>query len=151
MALVPIRGLSSLSDLEEALRLARTAVGYTPGVGIVFSGEALAKLRWLKRSGRDFRVVNDTLLREMNAAFTHGLMRVLRRRAPVSEPWRLAGEAYKSRLSARLANGGADIASTLRPLKPATVARKGFDKIGYDSGDLLRDVAASTVRTTGGK
>jgi hypothetical protein len=150
MAFVPIRGLSALTGLEKAAKLAREAIGRTPGVGVELPSDALEKLKWLAHGGRDFREVNATLKREMQGAFTAALRKVLAGKAGVSAPWKAAGEAYRDRLATRLATSGGDVKSHMKKLRPSTIERKGHARIGVDTGTLLRQVATAKVRTTKG-
>jgi len=148
MPFVPIRGLSSLGDIAKAAKLARESVGKVPGVGLELSKDSLDKLKWMAgaKEHRDFREVNDKLLGEMGKAFTAALMQVMRGKANITRPWLAAGEAYKARVTARLANSGDDI--KMKPLKPSTIERKGSSQIGRDTGALYRDWKAAVVRLT---
>lgn len=147
MAFVPIRGLSKLSEIQEAAKLAQYAVKL-PGVGLDIDQDALDKLGWMERAKehRDFRKVNDVLLRKMGDAFTKGLFRVLKKKAPITEPWKAAGEAYRDHLVYRLSHSGGDV--KMKPLAPATIKRKGSSQIGRDTGALYRDMLAAKVRLT---
>lgn len=148
MAFVPIRGLASLGDIAKAAKLARDSIGKVPGVGMDLTKEALDKLRWMAaaKEHRDFREVNPLLLREMGQAFTASLLKVMKGKAPITAPWLAAGEAYKDRVTFRLANSGGDI--KMAPLKPSTIERKGSSQIGRDTGALYREWKAAKVRTT---
>lgn len=148
MAFAPIRGLSSLADIEQAAAKAQAAIGRVPGVGLEVPQLSLDKLRWLQNSGRDFREVNEVLLSEMGEAFTQALFRVMRGSADVGAPWRAAGEAYRDRVATRLATSGGDVRSKMKPLAPSTIKRKGHARIGVDTGALLRDMAVAKVRNT---
>lgn len=148
MPFVPIRGLSSLGDIAVAAKKAREAIGKTPGVGLELPQASLNKLRWMAgaKEHRDFREVNDRLLSEMGRAFTAALQLVMKGKADVTRPWIAAGEAYKARIQSRLAKSGDDV--KMKPLKPATVERKGSSQIGRDTGALYRDWKAAVVRLT---
>lgn len=147
MAFVPIRGLSKLSEIQDAAKLAQYATKL-PGVGLDMPQDALNKLKWMAsaKEHRDFREVNDVLLKKMGAAFTKALFRVMKKKAPITEPWKAAGEAYQDHLVFRLSHSGGDV--KMKPLKPATIERKGSSQIGRDTGDLYRDVRAAKVRLT---
>lgn len=148
MPFIPIRGLSSLGDIAKAAKLARESIGKVPGVGLEISKDSLDKLRWMAgaKERRDFRVVNDKLLGEMGKAFAAALMQVMKGKANITWPWLAAGEAYKARVAARLANSGDDV--TMKALKPETIKRKGSSQIGRDTGALYRDWRAAVVRLT---
>lgn len=148
MPFVPIRGLSSLGDIAVAAKKAREAIGKTPGVGLELPQASLNKLRWMAgaKEHRDFREVNERLLSEMGRAFTAALQLVMKGKADVTRPWIAAGEAYKARIQSRLAKSGDDV--KMKPLKPATVERKGSSQIGRDTGALYRDWKAAVVRLT---
>lgn len=148
MPFVPIRGLSSIGEIAKAARLARESIGKVPGVGLELSKDSLDKLRWMAsaKEHRDFREVNDKLLGEMGKAFAAALMQVMKGRADITRPWLAAGEAYKARIASRLAKSGDDI--KMKPLKPATIERKGSSQIGRDTGTLYRDWKAAVVRLT---
>lgn len=151
MAVVPIRGLNRMKDIEKAARLAKEAIGRVPGAAIQLSSDALDKLRWLANGGRDFREDNRTMKARVNGAFASALMDVIRGRARVSEPWRAAAEEYRDVLAERLASGGGDVKAHMRKLRPATIARKGHSRIGVDSGALLREVTKAPVKVTKGE
>lgn len=148
MAVVPIRGLSRMSDIQKAAELAQKAIGRVPGAALVLSSDALDKLRWLANGGRDFREDNRTMKDRVNGAFARGLLQVMKGKASVSEPWRLAAEEYRDVLATRLATSGGDVKGHMKRLKPATIERKGHARIGVDSGELLREVATAKVRVT---
>jgi hypothetical protein len=146
MAFVPVRGLSSLRDIEKAAALAKEAIGRVPTGGLELPHEAVEKLRWLANGGREFREVNRTLKGDMQVAFTSALRDVMKGKAKVTEPWRAAIEAYRDRIATRIALGGGDIKAHLKRLKPVTIKRKGHSKIGVDSGEMLRQVSAAKVK-----
>jgi hypothetical protein len=148
MAFVPFRGSLPLQPLQQAVELARAAIGRVPGAGLEVPQPSLDKLRWLQNSGRDFREVNEVLLDEMGAAFTQALFRVMRKQADVGAPWRAAAEAYRDRVATRLATSGGDVRAHMKPLAPSTIRRKGHARIGVDTGALLRDMAVAKVRNT---
>jgi hypothetical protein len=146
MAFVPVRGLSTLRDVEKAAALAKEAIGRVPAGGLELPHDAVEKLRWLAAGGREFREVNRTLKGDMQVAFTSALKDVMKGKARVTEPWRAAIEAYRDRLATRIALGGGDIKGHLKRLKPETIRRKGHSKIGVDSGKLLSDVTDAKVK-----
>ena len=148
MAVVPIRGLNTMAEIQQAAELAQKAIGRVPGAAVELTTDALDKLRWLANGGRDFREENATMRKEVNGAFTKALLRVMKGKAPVTEPWKAAAQAYVDRLATRLATSGGDVRSKMRKLKPETVERKGHARIGVDTGTLLREVATAKVRVT---
>lgn len=150
MAVVPIRGLTQLAQIEKAAEAAKKAIGRVPGAAVELPSDALLKLKWLAKGGRDFREENNVMRKEVNGAFVAALKRVLAGKAPVTTPWRDAAEAYRDRLATRLATSGGDVRSHMRKLKPETIERKGHARIGVDKGDLLREVATAKVRVTRG-
>lgn len=150
MAVVPIRGLSAMADIQKAAELAKAAIGRVPGAAIELSTDALDKLRWLAKGGRDFREDNKTMKSRVNAAFAKALLKVMKGRAPVTEPWRMAAEEYRDVLATRLATSGGDVKAHMKKLKPDTIERKGHSRIGVDTGELLREVATAKVRVTRG-
>lgn len=150
MAIVPIRGLSKLSDINKAAKLAREAIGRVPGAALDVPTEALNKLRWLERGGRDFRLANKAMQKRVNDAFLAKLKLVMQGRAKVSDPWAAAAAEYQDVVAERLATGGGDAKGTMKPLKPETVERKGHGKIGFDTGELLRQWIKAKVRVTRG-
>jgi hypothetical protein len=150
MAVVPIRGLNTMSEIQQAAELAQKAIGRVPGAAVEFTTDALDKLRWLANGGRDFREENKVMRDEVNGAFVKALHRVMKGKAPVTEPWRMAAEAYRDRLATRLATSGGDVKAHMKKLKASTIERKGHARIGVDTGDLLREVATTKVRVTRG-
>lgn len=148
MAVVPIRGLTRLREIDKAAALAMAAIGRVPGAAIVLPNDALLKLRWLERGGRDFREVTNVMKAEVNDAFVDALRKVAAGKAPVSAPWKAAAEAYRDRLATRLATSGGDVRNRLRKLKPSTIRRKGHSRIGVDSGLLLKQVSTAATRVT---
>lgn len=114
-------------------------------VAITLPEESVDKLSWLEGGGRDFTVVTSLLAREMAEAFARGLDRIEGGAKDEELPWRLAAEAYVDRLATRLSTGGGDLKARMRKLKPETVKRKGFSKIGVDTGALLRSIVAARV------
>jgi hypothetical protein len=150
VAVVPIRGLTQLAQIEKAAEAAKKAIGRVPGAAVELPSDALLKLKWLAKGGRDFREENNVMRKEVNGAFVAALKRVLAGKAPVTLPWRDAAEAYRDRLATRLATSGGDVKAHMRKLKPVTVERKGHARIGVDSGTLLREVATAKVRVTRG-
>lgn len=150
MPVVPIRGLTQLAKIEQAATLAKKAIGRVPGAAVELPTDALNKLRWLAKGGRDFREENATMRKEVNGAFVAALRRVLAGDAPVTLPWKDAAEAYRDRLAMRLATSGGDVKGHMRKLKADTIERKGHARIGVDRGDLLREVATAKVRVTRG-
>lgn len=148
MAFFAIRGLSSLGDIAKAAAIARQAIGKTPGVGLELDDFELAKLKWLAKGGRDFREVTPKMLNRMGEAFSRALARVIARKADPTAPWIAAAQTYVDIVSERLATGGGDVKSHMKPLKPETIERKGHARIGIDSGALLRAVATAKVRLT---
>lgn len=150
MPVVPIRGLDRMSDIQKAAELAQEAIGHTPGAAVEMSTDALDKLRYLANGGRDFREVNRNMKSRVNGAFTKALLKVMKGKAPVTEPWRMAAEEYRDVLAERLATSGGDVKSHMKKLKADTVERKGHARIGVDTGDLLREVATAKVRVTRG-
>jgi len=111
---------------------------------------AQQKLTWLARGGRDFLKVNRTMLHEMGDAYREAAVALLnsRRRLDPTSPWRAAAETYKDRVVRRLRTGGDDIKGELKPLSPAYIREKGFSRIGYRTGQLLRDLTKSKVTVT---
>lgn len=148
MPVVPIRGLTQLAQIEKAAEAAKKAIGRVPGAAVELPSDALLKLKWLAKGGRDFREENATMRKEVNGAFVAALRKVLAGKAPVTLPWRDAAEAYRDRLATRLATSGGDVRSRLRKLKPATIRRKGHSRIGVDSGLLLKQVSTAATRVT---
>lgn len=141
MAALTITGLSLLRARLSALRTAVTPREVT----ITLPKLSLDKLGWLAAGGRDFEAVTPTLALDLTAAFSRGLWLVARGKAPATEPWRLAGEAWVDRIATRLSTGGGELKGRMRPLKAATIKRKGFRKIGVDTGALLRSIVAAKV------
>lgn len=146
MPFVPIRGLSSLKDVAEAAKLARASIAKVPGVGIELEQLSLNKLKWMASGGRDFRAVTDVLISKMDEAFTGALLKVMKKKAPITLPWLAAGEAWRKHMVYRLANSGGDI--KMKPLAKSTVERKGSTQIGRDTGALYRDMKGAVVRNT---
>lgn len=114
-------------------------------VSITLPVESIDKLGWLEDGGRDFTTVTALLAREMADAFAQGLDKLEQGAKNEKLPWQLAAEAFVDRLATRLSTGGGDLKGRMRKLKPETVARKGFSKIGVDTGALLRSVVAAKV------
>lgn len=114
-------------------------------VSITISDESADKLEWLKDGGRNFTTVNALLAREEAEAFARGLDKLERGAKDETLPWKLAAEAFIDRLATRLSTGGGDLKGRMRPLKADTIKRKGFSKIGVDTGALLRDIVAARV------
>lgn len=114
-------------------------------VSIVLPEESIDKLGWLEAGGRNFTTVNALLAREEAEAFALGLDKLERGAKDETIPWRLAAEAFLDRLATRLSTSGGDLKGRMRKLKPETVARKGFAKIGVDTGTLLRSIVAARV------
>ena len=114
-------------------------------VELTLPQESIDKLGWLDDGGRRFTVVNALLAREMTEAFAEGLDKIQGGAKDMTVPWRLAAEAWRDRIATRLATSGGDVRSRMRKLKPATIKRKGFDKIGVDTGALLRSIVAARV------
>lgn len=108
---------------------------------------AADKLRWLTRSKRDFLKVNRVVLHEMGDAYREAAIALLhsRRKLDPRSPWQAAAETYKDRVVARLRTGGGDVKGEMKPLSPGYIKEKGFSRIGYRSGDLLRDIVRSKV------
>lgn len=108
------------------------------------------KLRWLKRGGRDFLKVNRVVLHEMGDAYREAAVALLnsRRKLDPRSPWRAAAETYKDRVVARLRTGGGDIKGEMKPLSPGYIKEKGFSRIGYRTGALLRNLTAGKVTVT---
>ncbi len=111
---------------------------------------AAAKLSWLKKGGRDFLKVNRTVLHEMGDAYREAAVALInsRRKLDPTSPWKAAGDTYRERILARLRTGGGDIKGDLKPLSPAYIREKGFSRIGYRTGQLLRDLTKSKVTVT---
>ena len=114
-------------------------------VSIVLPEESVDKLGWLEAGGRNFLVVNTLLAREEAEAFAKGLDRLERGAKDETLPWLLAAQAFIDRVATRLSTSGGDLKGRMRRLKPETVKRKGFDKIGVDTGALLRSIVAARV------
>lgn len=150
MPVVPIRGLTQLAQIEKAAEAAKKAIGRVPGAAVELPMDALNKLKWLAKGGRDFREENNVMRKEVNGAFVAALRKVLAGKAPVTLPWRDAAEAYRDRLATRLATSGGDVRAHMKKLKADTIERKGHARIGVDKGDLLREVATAKVRVTRG-
>lgn len=148
MAFVPIRGLTSLGDIAKAAKLARESIGKVPGVGLELSQDSLNKLKWMASAPqrRDFREVNDKLLKKMGDAFSGALLKVMKGKAAITAPWLRAGEAYRDHITFRLANSGGDV--KMKPLAPSTIRAKGSSQIGRDTGALYREWKAAVVRLT---
>lgn len=49
------------------------------------------------------------------------------------------------RVATRLSTGGGEVKGRMKRLKASTVKRKGFSKIGVDTGALLRSLVAAKV------
>ena len=109
-----------------------------------------AKLAWLKKGGRDFLKVNRMVLHEMGDAYREAAVALLnsRRKLDPTSPWRAAADTYRDRVVARLRTGGGDIKGDLKPLDPRYVREKGFSRIGYRTGQLLRDITKSRITVT---
>ena len=150
MPIVPIRGLTRLSDIQRAAAAAKAAIGRVPGAALDLPSDVLDKLRWLENSGRDFRAANAKMQKRVNDAFLAKLKLVMQGRAKVSDPWEAAASEYQDVVAERLATGGGDMKGKMKPLKPATIARKGNAKIGFDTGELLRRWVGAKVRVTRG-
>ncbi|MBL0219651.1 MAG: hypothetical protein IPQ07_38025 [Myxococcales bacterium] len=114
-------------------------------VSITLPEESVDKLEWLKESGRNFTTVNALLAKSMAEAFARGLDHIQAGGKDLKEPWRLAAEEWIDRVATRLSTGGGDLKGRMRALKPDTIKRKGFSKIGVDSGALLRSMVAAQV------
>lgn len=111
---------------------------------------AEAKLTWLRRGGRDFLKVNRVVLHEMGDAYREAAIALLnsRRRLDPTSPWKAAADTYRDRILARLRTGGGDIKGEMKPLSPQYIKSKGFSRIGYRTGALLRDITKSKVTVT---
>lgn len=105
------------------------------------------KMRWLRRSGRDFEKVTAPLLREMGEAYRAAAIVLLTSKRPADPkaPWQAAADVYRERVVSRLRTGGGDVKGGMRELSPEYVKRKGFSRIGYLTGKLLRDLSNSRV------
>lgn len=114
-------------------------------VSITLPEESIDKLGWLEGGGRKFTTVNTLLANAMAEAFAKGLDHLAQGGKDEKEPWRLAAEEFIDRLATRLSTGGGDLKGRMRGLKPETIKRKGFSKIGVDTGALLRSVVAAKV------
>lgn len=139
-------GVRTLNTLAANTRRASNAVGTRPGAEIALPASAQAKLDYLERGGRDFRASTPTLDREIEAAYVEELQKVIFGKAPASAPWEAAAAAYLKRLQLRLETGGADVQGLLARLDRQTIEQKGHSRIGYASGDLLRQVRAAKIR-----
>jgi hypothetical protein len=111
---------------------------------------AESKLTWLRRGGRDFLKVNRVVLHEMGDAYREAAVALLssRRKLDPTSPWKAAADTYRDRVIARLRTGGGDIKGEMMPLDPRYVREKGFPRIGYRTGALLRDITKSKVTVT---
>lgn len=141
MAQLQITGLGLLRARLSALKSAVTP----KEVSIILPKLSVDKLDWLRAGGRDFEAVTPTMALDLTAAFAKGLLLVARGRANITEPWRLAGEAWVDRVATRLATGGGEVKGRMKRLKASTIKRKGFAKIGVDTGALLRSLVAAKV------
>lgn len=109
--------------------------------------ESANKMRWLKRGGRDFEKITAPLLREMGKAYRAAAIVLLKSKRPTDPkaPWQAAADVYRDRVVSRLRTGGGDVKADMRKLSPEYVKRKGFSRIGYLTGKLLRDLSNSKV------
>lgn len=114
-------------------------------ISITLPEESIDKLEWLEKGGRKFTTVNALLATQMAEAFAKGLDHIANGSKDLKEPWELAAEAWLDRVRTRLSTGGGDLKSRMKALKPVTVKAKGFNKIGVDSGELLRSMVAAQV------
>lgn len=152
MATVQIRGVEEVRAQLEQLRLWTK----TPVILLDVSQLSAKKLEWLQRDDRDFLDPGGRMLPELVAAAKKGVRQALLRGELTEErmkiPWQLLGEAARDRVAKRLLGGGNDIRGLMRKNVKSTIDRKGHGIIGYDSGDLWRDVstAAVKVRFAGG-
>lgn len=105
------------------------------------------KLQWLRAEHRNFFVVTADLRQQMVQAFARALLAATNRGragrtvlppANRAAPWLAAAEVFWTRVCDRLSNGGGEIRGQMKKLKPDTIKRKGFDRIGFDTGELLR-------------
>lgn len=138
-----------LSRLRQALGLMARA--QVPTVTLGLPEEEANKLIWLVRGGRDVEKPNALMLREMGEAYATALLQVAKGRAPVTAPWLAAAEAWRDRVATRLATSGGDIRAEMRPLTEEYARRKGFNRIGVNSGALLRAVIAARITVTGAR
>lgn len=108
------------------------------------------KLTWLKRGGRDFLKPNRVVLHEMGDAYREAAIALLnsRRKLDPTSPWKAAADTYRDRVLARLRTGGGDLKGEMKPLSPKYIREKGFPRIGYLTGALLRDLQKSKVTVT---
>lgn len=162
-------GVRTLNTLATNARRASQAIGTRPDAEIALPASAQAKLDYLALGGRDFRASTPILEREMALAAEMALRKMIERQiaqqrarqagaggarqaraeqAPTPSPWQAAAVAYLNRLQLRLATGGADVQGQLARLDRQTIEQKGHSRIGYDSGDLLRQVGAAKIRLT---
>lgn len=111
------------------------------------SEESADKMRWLKRGGRDFEAVTPGLLHDMGAAWRAAAIVLLKSKRPADPkaPWQAAADVYRDRVVDRLRLGGGDVRGRMKALSPEYVKRKGFDRIGYLSGKLLKELSKSRV------
>lgn len=136
-----------LSRLRQALGL--VAQARVPTITLKLPEKEAQKLTWLVKGGRDVEKPNGVMLREMGEAYATALLRVAKGKAGPTAPWLAAAEAWRDRVATRLATSGGDVKAEMRPLTPEYVRRKGFNRIGVNTGALLRAVSIAKITIRG--
>lgn len=107
--------------------------------------ESQRKLASLRATGRDFLAVTPELIAQARRSLETDLPALAE--GGLTEQTLLAhlGDRIRDAVVKRF-TGPSD--APLRPLSPATIARKGSDRVGVATGDLLRSLQSATVRVT---
>lgn len=134
--------------VEQALKELESAVQATYAARLgLNTQESIDKLGWLKDSKRDFTKVTPELQEAAKRAVVQSIRDA---RGDISDVPKLvdkmakaAGEAVLEHICKRFQGGKRDV--KLRPLAKSTVKRKGHNRVGIDSGDLLRDILSGVV------
>jgi hypothetical protein len=126
-------------------RIGRTADVFRPRtITLSLAGKSLEKIHSL--GGRDVLRLTPEVTKKLCKVFAQYLAQVHKRGRPGVVPWQAMGEAWKKVLIARIANQGGDLKGTFKPLSAFTVAQKGNGRLFIDSGQLLAELRASTVK-----
>ena len=129
LARVPEISIEGLPD-EEELKIHGLVAG-RPGV----------------QAPRDFLKITPELGREMAKAFTkRALKALLPGGGSMATAWQALGEVYLKRIQDRIAFSGADLQSSLAPLKATTIKLKGGNtRLFYHTGKLLAAINRARI------
>jgi len=135
-----------MKNLKEAMQGLIKSLGSFQ-IEIKVDQESTDKLYHLQHQQRDLIATTPHMVEEMAKAYVESIQLnqelIENPDSAQVKAIEASGEVMRRVILSRIGIGKKDV--TLRPLTKEYIKRKGNSKIGYDSGDLYRDIKTSKI------